>query len=79
MNLVMPPAALSIFFQLLIRISNEDVNTGATEQPKSKKKYKQPVSGKSGKEAANDVPSWAKGERPYEDESGIDFAKRLMD
>ena len=41
--------------------------------------YKKPVSGKTGKEAANDVPSWAKGNRPYTNESGKDFAKRLMD
>ena len=41
--------------------------------------YKKLVSGKTGKEAANDVPSWAKGNRPYTNESGKDFAKRLMD
>ena len=34
---------------------------------------------KSGKEKANDVPSWAKGNSPYPGESGKDFAKRLMD
>ncbi len=33
----------------------------------------------SGKEKANDVPSWAKGNQPTEEESGKDFAKRLMD
>ncbi|WP_426729825.1 hypothetical protein, partial [Pseudomonas aeruginosa] len=26
-----------------------------------------------------DVPSWAKGDRPYQGESGKDFAKRIMD
>ena len=33
----------------------------------------------SGKEKSSDVPSWAKGEKPKEGESGNDFAKRLMD
>ncbi|MFZ5352577.1 MAG: RHS repeat-associated core domain-containing protein [Bacillota bacterium] len=42
-------------------------------------KFKKPVSGKSGKEMAKDVPSWAKGNKPYTSESGNDFAKRLMD
>lgn len=36
-------------------------------------------SGLSGKEAADDVPSWAQGERPLIGESGKDFAKRLLD
>jgi hypothetical protein len=36
-------------------------------------------SGLSGKEAADDVPSWAQGERPLPTESGRDFAKRLLD
>lgn len=33
----------------------------------------------SGKEKANDIPSWAKGEKPKEGESGKDYAKRLCD
>ena len=33
----------------------------------------------SGKEAADDVPSWAEGERPLATESGREFAKRLFD
>lgn len=36
-------------------------------------------SGLSGKEAADDVPSRAKGERPLSAESGRDFARRLLD
>ena len=40
---------------------------------------KAPVPGLSGKEAAKDVPSWAKGERPNAGEDGKAFAKRLMD
>ena len=43
-----------------------------------KKEYKKPTSG-SGKEKANDAPSWAEGERPYKGENGKAFAKRLMD
>ena len=44
----------------------------------SQQEYKKPKSG-SGKEKATDVPSWAKGNRPYKNESGKDFAKRLCD
>ena len=46
---------------------------------KERIEYKKPVSGKSAKEAAKDVPSWAKGNKPYKNESGNDFAKRLLD
>ena len=41
--------------------------------PKFKKKK-----GKSGKEGASDIPSWAQGKSPYEGESGNDFAKRIL-
>ena len=37
-----------------------------------------PISG-SGKDKASDIPSWARGERPYIGESGKDFAKRVLD
>lgn len=37
------------------------------------------VSRLSGKEKANDVPSWARGQRPNPGENGKSFAKRLMD
>jgi len=39
---------------------------------------KQTKPGQSGKEAARDVPSWAKGERPTIKEDGKKFAKRLL-
>ncbi|MGW6424419.1 hypothetical protein ACWF82_17250 [Nocardia sp. NPDC055053] len=39
---------------------------------------KVPTSG-SGKEKADDVPSWAKGRPPFVGESGKDYARRLMD
>ncbi len=42
-------------------------------------KLKSPKSGLSDKEAARDVPSWAKGNRPMVGESGKDFARRLLD
>jgi RHS repeat-associated protein len=49
----------------------------ATEQPGETKERKKPVSG-SGKEKANDVPSWARGEVPFVGESGKEFADRLL-
>ena len=41
---------------------------------KQAKKSKQ-----SGKEKANDIPSWARGEKPRPGENGKDFAQRLCD
>ena len=41
--------------------------------------YKKPKTGLSGKEAAKDVPSWAKGKRPLTTENGRQFAERLLD
>jgi hypothetical protein len=41
--------------------------------------HKKKRSGLVRKEAADDVPSWAKGERPLTTENGRDFAKRLLD
>ncbi|PTL75476.1 hypothetical protein [Vitiosangium sp. GDMCC 1.1324] len=49
------------------------------QKPQTQEQYKAPKSGVSGKEGAKDVPSWAKGERPKVNESGKDFAKRLLD
>lgn len=40
--------------------------------------YKVRKPGQSGKEAANDAPSWARGERPYVNENGNQFARRLL-
>lgn len=42
------------------------------------KEKKKPKTGVSGKDGAKDVPSWAKGERPFKGESGKDFADRLL-
>jgi hypothetical protein len=51
----------------------------AGDTPVVQAQDKVPVEGKSAKEAAKDVPSWAKGNRPKVGESGKDFAKRLLD
>ncbi len=62
------------------RSINSASTTSCAEAPREDNppEYKKPVSG-SGEEKATDVPSWAKGEKPYVDESGKDFAKRLLD
>ena len=44
-----------------------------------KGEFKIPIEGISGKEGAKNVPSWARGERPYVGENGKEFAKRLCD
>lgn len=41
-------------------------------------KYKEPISG-NGKDKATDIPSWAKGKKPYVWENGKTYARRLMD
>ncbi|MFJ4653887.1 hypothetical protein ACIP5Y_21700 [Nocardia sp. NPDC088792] len=46
---------------------------GGTDRPQ-----KVPRPG-SGKDRANDPPSWAKGNPPYVGESGKDYARRMMD
>lgn len=49
------------------------------EPPETIRPFKETVPRLSGKEAAKDAPSWARGQRPYVGENGRDFAKRLMD
>ena len=70
---------------LVLEATVEDITSNVQfssneNKPKNepKQEYKKPKSG-SGKEKANDIPSWAKGKRPYKGESGKDFAKRLCD
>jgi hypothetical protein len=44
--------------------------------------FKRRAAGLTGKEAATDIPGWAKSSadaRPYVNESGVDFASRMMD
>jgi RHS repeat-associated protein len=40
--------------------------------------FRKPKAGLTGKEAAKDVPSWAKGQKPMAGESGKKFAERLL-
>lgn len=54
-------------------------STPENQKQQAQERYKTPKTGVSGKEGAKDVPSWAKGERPRLNESGKDFAKRLLD
>ena len=41
--------------------------------------YKKKKAGLSGKDAADDIPSWADGQRPLTTENGRQFAERLLD
>lgn len=49
------------------------------EPPKTFRPFKEPIPRLSGREGAKNIPSWARGQRPYVGENGRDFAKRLMD
>lgn len=64
------------------RLGNGECPTGGCHYAESgssdTKEKKSPKAGISGKDGANDVPSWSKGERPFKGESGKDFADRLM-
>ena len=53
--------------------SSDEGGDSSCNQPKKKSKPKT-----SGKNGAKDVLSWAKGEKPFEGESGNDFADRLL-
>jgi len=54
--------------------SGSNSSSGGEQTPE----FKKAKSG-SGKEKATDSPDWAKGNKPYKNESGKDFAKRLME
>ncbi len=58
---------------------NADAGHNHKSKGGSSDSYKKPKKGISGKEGAKDVPSWAKGERPKQNENGHQFAERLMD
>ena len=49
------------------------------EPPKTFRPFKEPIPRLSGREGSKDIPSWARGKRPYVGENGRDYAKRLMD
>jgi len=55
-------------------VINDAINDGVQKA----EEYKVPKPG-SGKERADDIPSWARGQRPKVGEAGKDFAKRLLD
>ena len=64
-----------------VRIQKSESSKGDGEknaEQENNKEYKKPKRG-SGKEKANDVPSWARGEKPYKNENGKQFADRLLD
>lgn len=53
---------------------------GAFEGTEGSREYKQKISvRKSGGKVKDNIPSFAKGERPYVGENGRDFAKRILD
>ncbi len=57
----------------------EGSGNGSGSDGSAARRYKVPKSGQSAEEASKDIPSWAQGQRPFEGESGKDFAKRLLD
>ena len=55
------------------------VYQGGINKLKTADIYKKKKPNVSGKDGSKDIPSWAKGKRPYLTENGTAFAKRLMD
>jgi hypothetical protein len=49
------------------------------DPPKTVRPFRKPLPRLSGKEGSKDIPSWARGKRPYVGENGGDYAQRLMD
>jgi hypothetical protein len=62
-----------------IPIPEETPRTVPKPAPEETPQFKEPIPRLSDSEGAKDVPSWARGYRPYVGESGKDFAKRLLD
>lgn len=58
-----------------VKIVGKGVNVAQLEQ----RSFKKRLAHQSGKEAATDIPSWARGTAPYVGESGREYAKRVMD
>ena len=48
-------------------------------RPGTGPRYQEPIPGMSGKDAAKDIPSWARGHRPFVGENGKAAARRVMD
>lgn len=49
------------------------------DPPKTVRPFRKPLPRLSGREGSKDIPSWARGKRPYVGENGRDSAERLMD
>ncbi len=58
--------------------TNSDSSSSSSSNSSTKPEYKTAKSGVSGKEGAKDVPDWAKGNKPFKNENGKQFAKRLL-
>ncbi|MFE3547005.1 hypothetical protein ACFXK0_28925 [Nocardia sp. NPDC059177] len=69
----MTEVSLALAEIIAMRVYVDTDDAAPADRPK-----KVPASG-SGKEKADDVPSWAKGRAPYVGESGKAYARRLMD
>ena len=78
-GLAISGSALTNMFDVRIQKSESSKGDGEKNaEQENNKEYKKPKRG-SGKEKANDVPSWARGEKPYKNENGKQFADRLLD
>jgi len=78
-GLAISGSALANMFDVRIQKSESSKGDGEKNaEQENNKEYKKPKRG-SGKEKANDVPSWARGEKPYKNENGKQFADRLLD
>jgi hypothetical protein len=58
---------------------DENIDDGESTGEEAAREFKKPKPGGGGREGATDVPSWARGERPYVGESGKEYAKRVLD
>jgi RHS repeat-associated protein len=73
-------AATAVASGKLVDMAFANSNQGSGDgSSASSPRQKVTAPGKSGAEAAKDVPSWAKGNRPNVGENGKSFAKRLLD
>lgn len=82
--LILAGACIVILFLGLLIYTSSDIVTLTNRlqfptQLNVENEYKKPKTGLSGKEGATDIPSWARGEKPFVGESGQEFARRLLD
>ena len=57
---------------------NKDSLSNLKNSGQKRIEFKKTKSHISGKDGAKNAPGWAKGNRPYKNESGKQFAKRLL-